>query len=662
MDQPRVSATSLVVTSLIALVVLLSTTTLGQGFQPPSPDELKMTGEPLAPGAPAVILFRQVDRNDDRNTAHEDNYIRIKILTDEGRKYADVEIPIYKSMGNIVNVHARTIRPDGSIVNFDGKIFEKSLIKARGLKYLAKTFTLSDVEIGSIIEYYYTIDLREHYVFDSHWILSQELFTKTAKFSLKPYSNPYSQFHVRWSWQGLPPGTAQPKEGPDGIVRLEVHNVPAFQAEDYMPPENELKARVDFFYSDEMWEGNIDKFWTKVGRKLYERVDKFIDKRNAMQQAVAQIISPGDPPEAKLQKIYARVQELRNTSYEVARTEQEQKRENEKEANNVEDIWKKGYGDGVQLTWLYLALVRAAGFEAYPVMVSDRRNYFFQHTTSFDPSKLDANVVLVKLNGKDLYCDPGAAFTPFGLLEWTETGVEGLRLDKNGGSWIRTTLPDSAASRIQRTANLTLSDTGDLDGKLTITFTGLEAMRRRLEERNQDDADRKRFLEDQAREYVPAAIEVELAKQPDWKSSAAPLVAEYQIKIPGWVAGSGRRAMLPVGVFSATEKNVFEHVNRVYPIYFEFPFEKDDDITIALPLGWKVGNVPQPTNLDKQVVVYSLNVGKGENSVHLTRKLSVDMLLVDTKYYPALRSFFQAVRTGDDEQVVLEPIGTTASN
>jgi hypothetical protein len=38
------------------------------------------------------------------------------------------------------------------------------------------------------------------------------------------------------------------------------------------------------------------------------------------------------------------------------------------------------------------------------------------------------------------------------------------------------------------------------------------------------------------------------------------------------------------------------------------------------------------------------------------------MLLLDTKYYPALRNFFQVVRTGDEEQVVLEPIRTTAGN
>src|SRR5262249_8106680 len=138
-----------------------------------------------------------------------------------------------------------------------------------------------------------------------------------------------------------------------------------------------------------------------------------------------------DSPEVKLQKIYARVQQVRNTSYEVRKSEQEQKREKEKDAANVEDVWKRGYGNGAQLTWLFLALTRAAGFESYGVMASDRRNYFFNPVV-MDAYKLDANVVLVKLNGKEMYFDPGAAFTPFGMLAWSETGVQGLRLDKDG--------------------------------------------------------------------------------------------------------------------------------------------------------------------------------------------------------------------------------------
>ena len=255
----------------------------------------------------------------------------------------------------------------------------------------------------------------------------------------------------------------------------------------------------------------------------------------------------------KLRKIYDRVQQVRNTSYELWKTEQEEKRDKEKVAENVEAIWKRGYGTGVQLTWLYLALVRAAGFEAYGAWVSSRGEYFFSPKT-MQSEKLNANVVLVKLNGKDLYFDPGAAFTPFGLLTWSETGTPGLRLDKDGGSWIMTTLPPSSDSRIERNAKLKLSDTGDLEGTVTITYTGLEAMYRRLGLRNSDDVARKNFLEDELKEQVPVAIELDLTNKPDWTSSETPLVAEFHLRVPGWVSGAGKRAVMPVGLFTGSRK------------------------------------------------------------------------------------------------------------
>jgi uncharacterized protein DUF3857 len=628
------------------------------GFQPVSSEELKMTSEPHAPGAPAIILFRQVDRDDSGLTAHENNYVRIKILTEEGRKYADVEIPFIKEEGNnVVAIKARTIKPDGTIVNFEGKPFEKSIVKAKGLKYMAKTFTLPDVQVGGIIEYSYTIDLPELFLIDSHWILSNELFTKRAKFSLKPYARDFS---VRWTWQGLPEGSAQPKSGGDNIIRLEVSDIPAFQTEDYMPPENELKARVDFTYSEELPERDPTQFWKKRGKKLNDRVESFIGKRKAMEEAVAKIVAPNDPPEVKLQKIYARVQQIRNTSYEV-KSDQQKKREKEKTLSNVEEVWIKGYGDGVQLTWLFLGLARAAGLEAYGVLASDRRNYFF-NPNLMDPNKLNSNVVLVKVNGKDLYFDPGAAFTPFGMLMWPETGVTGLRLDKDGGTWIKTMVPESAASLIDRHANLTLMETGDLEGKLTITFTGLEGMKRRLGERNEDDTARKKFLEDEAKQYIPAASEVELTNKPDWSSSSTPLVAEYSLKIPGWAARAGRRAMLPAGIFSASEKRVFDHTARVHPIYFEYPSEKLDDVTITLPPGWLVSSVPPVQDETVKIVGYTLKVDRDKGTLHLTRKLRLDLILLEPEHYNALREFFQRVRKGDEQQIVLLPGGASSSN
>jgi hypothetical protein len=633
-----------------------------------------MTSEPEAPGAPAIILFRQVDRDDNlwskpqagaalrAERPHEDDYYRIKILTEEGRKYATVEIPFVKADGEVVGIHARTIRPDGSIAQFDGKVYDSVIEKTRGYKYLAKTFTLPDVQVGGIIEYFYSYVFNDNFLYGSYWLLSQDLFTKNARFILKPYMAPndyYTQYFMRWSWHDLPPGSS-PKQDAEGVVRMDASNIPAFEMEDFMPPANDLKARVDFIYSEDP-EKDADTYWKKFGRKKNAQLDAFVGgKQKAMEAAVTQIIAPGDAPEMKLRKIYDRVQQLRNTSYEPQKTRQETKREKDKAQPNAEDIWKHGAGSDIDLTWLFLGLVRAAGFEASGVWVSERRNHLFTPAI-MQGWRLDSNVVLMTLNGKETYFDPGTAFNPFGMLPWSETGVQGLRLDGNGGTWIKTPLPASSESRIERKANLKLSDKGDLEGKLTVTYTGLEAVDHRIGNMHSDDVARKKTLEDAVKSQIPVAAEVELTNHPDWSSSETPLVAEFNLKVTGWASNAGKRVLIPAAVFTAWEKHIFESANRTHAIYLDYPYEKADDVKIELPAGWQIGSLPAGKDKDVEVASYTLAVEGGKDTLHLTRKLRADYMQLKASSYSSLRNFYESVRTGDEEQIVLQPATSGAS-
>jgi len=635
-------------------------TTSGDDWQPIDPADLKMTSEPKAPGAPAIYLYRQVDRNDASRATSEYNYVRVKILTEEGRKYANIEIPYLKEQAGITisNIRARAIRPDGSIVNFDGKIYDKTIEKTKGVKTLAKTFSIPDVQVGSIVEYHWTYDFSDNYIFNSYWAISDELFTRFAKFSLKPYA----QWAVRWTWPaGLPPGTEPPKEDPDKVVRLTAKDVPAFQVEDYMPPENELKYRVLFIYSEDGFEQDPDKFWRKFGKKQNDRLESFVGKRKDLEAAVSQIVSPSDSSDVKLRKIYARVQQIKNLSYETRKSEQELKRDKQKKIDNAADILKNGYASGYDITWLFVGLARAAGFDASGILVSTRNDYFF-NDKRMNSNELNSNVAVVKVDSKDVYCDPGSLLVPYGLLPWYETTVKGLKLDRDGGAWIETPLPPSSDSEIKRTANFRLTDEGALEGKVTLSFTGLEAISRRREYYNQDDQARKKYLEELLKAYVPAASEVELTRQPEWTSSEPPLAAEFDVKIPGWASGAGRRALLATGIFAADEKHMFEHSDRVNAVYFAFPFRKIDDVTIELPLDWKVDRVPKDLDQDAHAAEYVLKVEQKNGTVHISRTLRSDLIMVPKDAYPSLRGFYQAVKSGDEQQIVLQPGASAAAN
>jgi hypothetical protein len=422
-----------------------------------------------------------------------------------------------------------------------------------------------------------------------------------------------------------------------------------------MPPENELKYRVDFIYlSDQQPQSDPVAFWKTYGQKSFSNLKKFVNQPKSMDRAVAQIVQATDSPELKLRKIYARVMQMPNLSFARRKSEEENKREKLKSAHDVEDVWNAGSGDAFELTYLFLALVRAAGLQADLALVSTRDRYFFEPRL-MNPRQLNSNLVIVSLDGKDLYLDPGVPFTPFGLLPWYETGVRALRLDDKGGRWLTIPLPPPSASRIERKAQLKLDRGGTLSGKVTIRFTGLEAAWRRLAERNEDETDRKQLLEDQLQYSVPSGIEATLTNTPDWTSSEDPLVAEYDLEIPGWAAAAGQRQLLKVGFFGNEDDRTFEHATRFQPMYFDFPYQRADDVAIDMPAGTKIGSLPKSQKIDAEFFSYVLTAETRDRTVHLGRDVSINLLLVDPKFYSQVRDFFQAVRTGDEEQIVVTP-------
>ncbi len=234
-------------------------------------------------------------------------------------------------------------------MNFNGKAFDKTIAKARGISHLAKTFTLPEAEVGGVIEYFYTINLSQRPIFDSHWILSEDLFTKQVRFSL----NPSSGLELRWTWHDLPTGV-QPVIEPNRVVSLEVRDIPAFETEDFMPPADEQRREWTSFTAirEILLPTTQTRYWKEFGKESNDLLEAFVGKGKGMDEAVAAIVSPGDAPEVKLEKIYARVQQLRNLSFEAEQTEQEQKRKKEKWPTNVEEVWKWQRGSGAQLTWL----------------------------------------------------------------------------------------------------------------------------------------------------------------------------------------------------------------------------------------------------------------------------------------------------------------------
>jgi PHD/YefM family antitoxin component YafN of YafNO toxin-antitoxin module len=83
---------------------------------------------------------------------------------------------------------------------------------------------------------------------------------------------------------------------------------------------------------------------------------------------------------------------------------------------------------------------------------------------------------------------------------------------------------------------------------------------------------------------------------------------------------------------------------------------------VELPNGWAVSSVPKPMDRDAKDAEYILKVEDNKNQVHIVRTVRSDLYILPQSTYPALRAFYQTVRSGDDQQIVLQPGSVAASH
>ena len=198
---------------LLALLLAAPPAARAADWPPISPEELALKDDPLRPGAPAITLYRELF-SDHINNIDTDS-VRIKILTEEGKKYANVELPFWKGRFDVQDVEARTLRPDGRVVPFTGQFFQKTVVKGRGVKLLAKTFSLPEAEVGSVIEYRYKLKWNIGWTW--FWILQDQLTLRRGRFTVRPFVSPYVA--LRWMYH-LPPGKKLEPRGQDYTVEL----------------------------------------------------------------------------------------------------------------------------------------------------------------------------------------------------------------------------------------------------------------------------------------------------------------------------------------------------------------------------------------------------------------------------------------------------------
>lgn len=655
--------------SLAIFAILLVSLTLvclpaRADWPPISPEELAMTSAPQQPGAKAIILLRQEDDNDIRH--YHSVYMRIKVLTEAGRRFADVELPYEKGEArfSIDSISGRTVHSDGTVIPFAGKPFEKTILKGRGVRRMVKAFTLPDVQVGSILDYKYSLRYDDNYAVPPEWIVQEDLFQARAEFKFVPFNKPLVLAHGRIgngvAWTTFLPPKYKVEEHPTPIayaVGLIATDVDPLVEEPNMPPEKVLRWRVRFYYQS----GQTREYWKDESKFWNKDVEGFLSKKKGISDALASIVAPSDTADQKLKKVHAFIQQMENRTYIPARQTQEVAALGIKPNDGAEDVLQQKSGTHDDLNRLFAAFAREMGLSANMMLVPSRDENFFDEAF-LSMNQFDAEIVIVNVGGKDLFFDPGSKYCPYGLLDWRYSGSKGLRQGSGKGpEWAEATMPNYNQAMIKRVAKLKLAENGTVEGLLGVGFFGLEGMIRRQAAGKTDAEGRKKALEDEVKGWLPGGSEVTLTQDPPWNETETPFVVQFKISAPVAV-NAGKRAVLATHIFQMSDKPMFSAGQRVNPVYLYYPSRQVDDIRIALPPGWSVDSLPPPRAIKMEYAIYNAEDKLDGTTIASVRDLAMAGMAFPINEYAGVKGFYEQVKAGDDSQVILKETARAAGN
>lgn len=657
-----ISVSRLVSSVVLALVVAVPA--LQAQWTAPTEEELAMTSIPQVPGAAAVYLFKE-ERADD--ALHMQNfYYRIKILTEGGKDYANVELPFYSGESGMTldTISGRTIHADGTIIPFTDKPYEKVIEKTQDYKIKVKVFSLPSVEVGSIIEYRYSLRLDDHYFQHPDWLIQTGLFTRKAHYMWRPTdrtltSEDGKQVSSSVAWTPLLPPGAEMKQtklqmtfGADaGHIQLDldVHDIPPMPKEQFMPPMQSVAYKVLFYYTSFRTSA---EYWKSEGKRWSKSSDKFIGPGQAIKSAVAELIAPTDTPEQKLRKLYAAAMTVENTDFTRAHSTVEERAAGLKEIKSADDVWSRKRGSGDQIAALFVGMARAAGMKAYLMGIANRRDRFFL-AGYMSTAQLDDNIAIVNLDGKDIYLDPGERYCAFGQLAWVHAFSGGLRQTEGGTDVVMTNALNYKDIHVTRVADLKVDEMGVGSGSVDMTYTGDAALTWRQDALRGDATSVKEDLKTNLERLLPGGMDVKVSRIENLTEYEQPLRVTYEVKGPIG-SSTGKRLLITGDLFETNSKPKFPEAKRDLPVDLKYPSVLQDVVRLILSPGMVVESSPAPATSDlKGVAAYNLQITTTPSTIMIRRNLTIGRTLVGNDMYNDLRDFYDKTEAKDQESVVL---------
>jgi hypothetical protein len=586
------------------------------------------------------------------------NVFAVRILSREGRGYADAAKLYLTQSGKINEMRAWLIRPNGVVKKYGKDETADRIVDPNDIynEYRVREIDASDdAEAGAVFGYEATSEERPLFNQDI-WRFQDRLPTLQSRYSLTLPSG--------WRASSMTFNHEKVEPTVNGSTYVwELRDLEPIKFEPASPKMHNLVPRVaiNYFLSDSGASATSKVFesWAQVSRWATDLHDpQAIPDQNVAAKA-RELTANAKTDLERIRAIGKFVQNLQYISIDIGIG-----RGNGYRPHAASQVLAKAYGDCKDKANLMRAMLKSINIDAYPVAIyagdPDHVNeewaspYQFNHciiAVKVGSETVAPTVITDAKLGRLLIFDATDSNTPVGDLPEHEQGSFALIIAGEAGQLMRMpTLPPEASS-FDRQADVVLDPAGSITATVREKANGQTAADFRRQFRGLSSAQYLKLIEGWVTSGATGAKVSRIDPKDNNEGGRFDLDVDFSAVNYAQLM-QDRLLVFKPAIVSRRDSLTLTEPTRKQPVVLDAR-NFSETVRIKLPDGFEVDELPDALKLDTSFGSYNTTYLVKDGHLVFTRNLMQLSSKIPVAQYQSVRSFFEKIRAAEQAPVVL---------
>jgi len=590
----------------------------------------------------AVVLLKDIEYSLNSDLTYRvRERRRIKVLNKGGHRFSEV-ILFYNTLSETLKIEeAKTIKADGEVVVLDPANIRdvKSTTSLFYTESRYKRFSMPSVEDGCVIDYTFVKTGKNTHLSREFWKtfhVETDIPQELVKLKLSVPLAKRITSKLTPEKPGFEVELKESEQKYSRTIECTMRDIPPLNAEPHAPPAAELGTRL-LFTSIPSW----DTVWD-----WYRRLsDNARTPNEAIEQAVAQVIEGATTDLERARAVYNYVcSNIRYVGLELG--------PHGYQPHSAESIYENRYGDCKDKATLLLTMLDVAGIHGSIVLVpTDVMAQVDAEMPTLD--QFNHAIATVRIDGERYWLDSTGGETAFGDIPVNDQGRLVFVVGRDKGEFMRIPVQPAARNRMKNAGSAAVGRDGTLRVEERIECMGAFATMFRHKYRYEDVAAQKRQLA-AGLTSMSAGATLEAYSISGMNDLANTVVYSRTYTAPDYAAIADDLMVFKAPLQRIGLLNLVGLSERRQPLRVGQTMRRDGELTLAIPKGYRVRNLPKPVELKTEIGTYSESYGLNEDGAIVCRScFELGVSVIAPEQYQAFREFVRRVAKEQRRIIVL---------